>query len=75
MGRSRFPHLLLPKAHFFLLIAGLPKTRSDSRQAVVMPQLSIIYLLLRSRNYIFGGSVMNSTLPADLLELKARFET
>jgi hypothetical protein len=25
MGRSRFPRLLLPKAHFFRLIAGLPK--------------------------------------------------
>jgi hypothetical protein len=26
-------------------------------------------------NSIFGGSVMNSTIPADLLELKTRFET
>src|SRR5262245_56907328 len=40
-----------------------------------MLQISIIYLLLRSRNFIFGGSVMNSTIPANLLELKARFET
>ena len=38
------------------------------------PQISIIYLLLRSRNFIFGGSVLNSTIPADLLELKSRFE-
>src|SRR5262245_50830003 len=45
------------------------------RQAGVTPQLSTIYLLLRSRNFIIGGSVMNSTIPADLLELKARFET
>jgi hypothetical protein len=45
------------------------------RQAGVTPQLSIIYLLLRSRNFIFGGSVMNLTIPADLHELKARFET
>src|SRR5215475_3872664 len=26
-------------------------------------------------NSVFGGSLMNSTIPADLLELKARFET
>ena len=45
------------------------------RQGGVTPQLSIIYLLLRSRNFIFGGSVMTSTTPADLFELKARFET
>jgi hypothetical protein len=44
------------------------------RQAGVTPQISIIYLLLRSRNFIFGGSVLNSTIPADLLELKSRFE-
>jgi len=25
--------------------------------------------------FIYGGSVMNSTIPANLLELKARFET
>jgi hypothetical protein len=34
------------------------------RQAGVTPQLSLIYLFLRSRNFIFGGSVMNSTIPA-----------
>jgi hypothetical protein len=45
------------------------------RQAGVTPQLSIIYLLLRSRIFIFGGLVMNSTIPVDLLELKTRFET
>jgi hypothetical protein len=44
------------------------------RQAGVTPQLSIIYLLLRSRNFIFGGFVMTSTIPAELFELKARFE-
>jgi len=44
-------------------------------QAGVTPQLSIIYLLLRSRIIIFGGLVMNSTIPVDLLELKTRFET
>jgi hypothetical protein len=32
MGRSRFPHLLLPKAHFFLLIGGLPKGRREARK-------------------------------------------
>src|SRR5262245_23139788 len=41
----------------------------------VTPQLSTVYLLLRSRNFIFGGSVVTSTIPADLLELKARFVT
>jgi hypothetical protein len=45
------------------------------RQAGVTPQISIIYLLLRSRNFIFGGSVMDSTIPAELLELNTRFET
>jgi len=35
------------------------------RQAGVTPQLSIIYLLLRSRIFIFGGLVMNSTIPVD----------
>jgi hypothetical protein len=45
------------------------------RQAGVTPQLSIIDLLLRSRNFIFGGLVMNSTIPVDLHELKTRFET
>src|SRR5262249_54032955 len=45
------------------------------RQAGVTPQISIIYFLIRSRIFIFGGLVMNSTIPADLLELKARFET
>jgi hypothetical protein len=45
------------------------------RQAGVTPQISIIYLLLRSRNFIFGVSVMNSTIPVDILELKACFET
>jgi hypothetical protein len=45
------------------------------RQVGVTPQFSIIYLLLRAQNFIFGGSVMNSTIPADLLELEARFET
>jgi hypothetical protein len=45
------------------------------RQAGVTPHLSLIYLHFRSRNFIFGGSAMNSTIPADLLELKARFET
>ena len=45
------------------------------QQAGVTPQFLIIYLLLRSRNFIFGGSLMDSTIPADLLELKARFET
>ena len=39
------------------------------------PQISIIYLFLRSRNFIFGGSVVTSTISVDLLELKARFET
>ena len=43
------------------------------RQAGVTPQLSINYLLLRSRIFIFGGLVMNSTIPVDLLELKTRF--
>jgi hypothetical protein len=32
----------------------------------VTPQISIIYLLLRSRNFIFGGSVVTSTIPASL---------
>src|SRR5215813_9296937 len=45
------------------------------RQAGVTPQLSLIYLLLRSRNFIFGSSVMNSTIPANLFELNTRFET
>jgi hypothetical protein len=45
------------------------------RQVGVTLQFSIIYLLLRAQNFIFGGSVMNSTIPADLLELEARFET
>jgi hypothetical protein len=45
------------------------------RQAGVTLQLSIIYLPLRFRNFIFGGSVMNSTITTDLLELKTRFET
>jgi hypothetical protein len=35
------------------------------RQAGVTPQLSTIYLLLRSRIFIFGGLVMNSTIPVD----------
>ena len=29
--------------------------------------IKMIYLLLRSRNFIFGGSVMDSIIPADLL--------
>src|SRR5215468_12304131 len=37
--------------------------------------MSIVYLFLRSRNFIFGGSIMNSTIPADLFELNTRFET
>ena len=45
------------------------------RQVGVTLQFSIIYLLLRAQKFIFGGSVMNSTTPADLLELEARFET
>src|SRR5262245_52403603 len=45
------------------------------QQAGVTPQFLIIYLLLRSRNCIFGVSLLDSTIPADLLELKARFET
>jgi hypothetical protein len=45
------------------------------RQTGVTPQLLTIYLLLRSRNFIFGGSVVTSTIPVDLLELKARFES
>jgi hypothetical protein len=44
-------------------------------QVGVTPHFSIIYLLLRSRNFIFGGSVMTSTIATDLLELQARFET
>src|SRR5215470_16342072 len=55
-----------------------PRVVSEStdhfRQAGVMSQISIIYLLLQSRNFIFGGSIMNSTIPADLLDLKSRFE-
>jgi len=39
------------------------------RQAGVTLQLSLIYLLFRYRHFIFGGSVMNSTIPADLLQL------
>jgi hypothetical protein len=30
---------------------------------------------LQGRIFIYGGSVMNPTIPADLLELRARFET
>jgi hypothetical protein len=55
---------------------GVVASRFDHfRQAGVTPYLSVIYLLLRSQNFILGGSVINSTIPADVLELKARFET
>ena len=36
---------------------------------------SILYSGLQDRIFIYESSVMNSTIPADLLELKARFET
>jgi hypothetical protein len=52
-----------------------PRCTDHFRQTGVTPQLSIIYLLLRSRIFIFGGLVMNSTIPVDLLELKTQFET
>jgi hypothetical protein len=32
-------------------------------------------MLASESNFICGGSIMNSTVPADLLELKARLET
>jgi hypothetical protein len=44
------------------------------RQFGVTPFISIIYSGLQDRIFIYGGSVMNSTIPADLLELRARFE-
>src|SRR5215813_1420039 len=56
-------------------IINREKSVDHFRQIGVTPQLSTIYLLLRSRNFIFGGSVVTSTIPAGLLELKARFET
>src|SRR5215467_13222254 len=43
-------------------IINREKSVDHFRQTGVTPQLSTIYLLLRSRNYIFGGSVMNSTI-------------
>src|SRR5262249_16585749 len=33
-----------------------------------------LYPSLRDRYFIFGGSLMDSTIPADLLKLKARLE-
>src|SRR5215831_8962098 len=56
-------------------IINREKSVDHFRQTGVTPQLSTIYLLLRSRNFIFRGSVMNSTIPVDLLELNTRFET
>ena len=56
-------------------IINREKSVDHFRQAGVTPQLSIIYLLLLSRIFIFGGLVMDSTIPVDLLELKTRFET
>src|SRR5438309_2090236 len=55
-------------------IINREKSVAHFRQTGVTPQLSTIYLLFRSLNFIFGGSVVTSTIPADLLELKARFE-
>jgi hypothetical protein len=56
-------------------IINREKSVDHFRQTGVTPQLSTIYLLFRSLNFVFGGSVVTSTIPADLLELKARFET
>jgi hypothetical protein len=52
MGRSRFPRLLLPKAHFFLLIAGLPKGHEpsgrgldvNSQQSSPLPEGAVLSL-------------------------------
>jgi hypothetical protein len=44
---------------------GVTGASDPFRQAGATPQLSINYLLLRSRNFIFGGSVMNSTAKED----------
>src|SRR5215475_13515169 len=56
-------------------IINREKSVDHFRQTGVTPQLSTIYLLLRSRNFIFGGSVVTLTIPVDLLELNTRFET
>src|SRR5262245_3466713 len=44
------------------------------RQLGVTSRSSILYSSLQDQMFICGGSVMTSTIPADLLELKACFE-
>jgi len=44
------------------------------RQAGVTVPAFFFYPRLRDRYFIYGGSIMDSTVPADLLELKARFD-